>query len=305
MRTPSASVVFGLLAMCAFVVAGCSKGKTNTPAAGQTGAAHSHHHDHGVARGPNGGQIIGMESENYHGELTHDAATHRIGVYLLGEDAATAAPVDAASVTINVAADGKFAPYTLPASALPGENAGKSSHFELISEPLETVLFGQSPTPGTEVQLSVIIDGKPQLGDIDVWHLQDSAAASLGAGSADVDALLWNKEIDEQGFKIALGHHGLSLLAGSNAEPAVQITRDGKPVDDAKVFNALLDADGKTVLAEEVATVYEPPTRNEPSHYAQGAFKIPRGTRQAMIRYRIVLPEGKGERTYDVPATVK
>lgn len=305
MRSRLSSVAFGLLAMCVFLVAGCSKGKTNVPAAGQMGAAHPHHHDHGAARGPNGGHIIGMENEKYHGELTHDPATHRIGVYLLGEDAATAAPVDAASVTINVSADGKSAPYTLPAAALPGESAGKSSHFELISEPLETVLFGQSPAPGTEVQLSVIIDGKPQLGDIDVWHLQDSAAASLGAGSADVDALMWNKEIDEQGYKIALGHHGLSLLAGSKVEPAVQITRDGKPVADAKVFNALLDADGKTVLAEEVATVYEPPTTDEPSHYAQGAFKIPSGTRQATIRYRIVLPEGKGERTYDVPATVK
>ena len=119
------------------------------------------------------------------------------------------------------------------------------------------------------------------------------------------DALTWSKELKEQGYDISLGYHGTSLLAGSKVEPAVQITRDGKPVADAKVFNALLEANGKTVLAEEVATVYEPPSSDEPSHYAQGALKIPPGTREAVLRYRIILPEGKGERTYDVPVAVK
>ena len=66
-----------------------------------------------------------------------------------------------------------------------------------------------------------------------------------------------------------------------------------------------MEANGKTVLAEEVGTVYEPPSGNEPSHYAQGMLKIPSGTREAVLRYRIVLPEGKGERTYDVPVAVK
>ena len=95
------------------------------------------------------------------------------------------------------------------------------------------------------------------------------------------------------------------MLAGGDVEPAVQVTRDGQPVADAQVFNALLEDDGETVLAEEVATVYEPPTSDEPAHYAQGSLKIPSGTRQATIRYRIVLPEGKGERTFDVPVDVK
>jgi hypothetical protein len=94
-------------------------------------------------------------------------------------------------------------------------------------------------------------------------------------------------------------------MAGGKVEPAVQITRDGKPVADAKVFNALLEANGKTMLAEEVATVYEPPSSDEPSHYAQGALKIPPRIREAVLRYRIILPEGKGERTYDVPVGVK
>jgi hypothetical protein len=305
MRPILISVAFGLFAIGLFALVGCNKGKTSAPAAGQAGAAHSHHHDHGLARGPNGGHIIGMDNEKYHGELTHDAATHRIGVHLLGEDAATAAPIDAQSATIDVSIDGKSTQYSLPAVAQPSATAGKSSYFEIVSEPLETVIFGQSPSPDTEVQLSVAIDGKPTTGDIDARHIQDASAALLSPGSSEADALVWNKEVGEQDFKISLGHHGSTLLAGSKVEPAVQITREGKPVADAKVFNALLDADGKTALVEEVATVYEPPTTDEPSHYAQGSLKIPSGTRQAVIRYRIVLPEGKGEHTYDVPATVK
>lgn len=305
MRSRLSSIAIGLLMMCVFVTAGCSKGKTNAPVASQSGAAHSHHHDHGSARGPNGGHVFGLDNEKYHGELTHDAAMHRIGVHLLGEDAATAAPVSVSEVAIVVSVDDKSAKTILPAVPQPNETSGKASYFEIVSEPLETILFGRTPSPDTFVELIVMIDGKPSAGEIDVRHIQDAAAALLSRGGAQVDALVWNKEIDEQGYKIALGYHGSSLLAGSNVEPAVQITREGTPVADAKVFNALLDADGKTVLAEEVATVYEPPTTDEPSHYAQGALKIPSGTRQATLRYRIVLPEGKGEHTYDVPAAVR
>jgi hypothetical protein len=116
---------------------------------------------------------------------------------------------------------------------------------------------------------------------------------------------LWKKVVNEEGYEISLGHHGITLLAGGKVEPAVQIKRDGKPVADAKVFNALLEANGTTVLAEEVPTVYEPPSGEEPSHYAQGSLKIPPGTREAVIRLRILLPEGKGEKTYDVPVSVR
>jgi hypothetical protein len=304
MGTKSRLIACGLLTIGLFVLAGCGKGKTNTPGAGKAGAAHPHHHDHGHAHGPNGGHIIGLDTEKYHGELTHDAASHRVGIFFLGEDAATAAPIDAASVTIDVSADGKSTTYMLPAVAQPGETAGKSSYFELVSEPLETILFGQTQAPSSEVELTVTIEGKPQRGLIDTRQMQEQAAGHSHS-DADGDILVWHKEVSEQGYTIALGHHGVMLLAGSKVEPAVQITREGQPVADAKVFNGLLDADGNTVLAEEAATVYEPATTEEPSHYAQGALKIPPGTRDVTLRFRIVLPEGKGEHTYDVPVAVK
>ena len=299
MRPISISIGFGLFALCLVGLTGCSKPKTKRPSRRCT----PHHHSHGTSRGLHGGYIIGLDVENYHAELTHDDKTKRVGVYVLGEDAVTAAPIEAKSVTVNVMIGDKPFEYTLPAVVQPGDPAGKSSYFELVSEPLLSIVTGKSGSakPGRSIE------------HCDRWkaphrrcrcRAYDRACGIAKAMRAD-DALTWSKELKEQGYDISLGYHGTSLLAGGKVEPAVQITRDGKPVADAKVFNALLEANGKTVLAEEVATVYEPPSSDEPSHYAQGALKIPPGTREAVLRFRIILPEGKGERTYDVPVAVK
>jgi hypothetical protein len=304
MRALSISTGFGLAAITLLVVTGCGKSKTNPPTTGQATAppAHHHHH-HGSQRGVNGGRIIGMDIESLHAEITHDDNAKRVGIYILGDDAATATPIEAKSVTINAVIDDKASQFELPAAARPGDAVGKSSYFELISEPLFEIVTGKSQSPGNEVELRVAIDGKTHIGEISTEPYDTDTYVAAHGDAAD--ALLWIKESVEDGYKVSLGHHGVQLLAGGKVEPAVQITRDGKPVADAKVFNALFDSDGKTAFAEEVATVYEPPTSDEPSHYAQGQLKIPPGTRQAIIRYRIVFPEGKGERTYDVPVTVK
>ena len=106
MRPISISIGFGLFALCLVGLTGCSKTKTNAPPSGQA-AVTPHHHSHGTARGLHGGYIIGLDIENYHAELTHDDKTKRVGVYVLGEDAATAAPIEAKSVTINARIDDK------------------------------------------------------------------------------------------------------------------------------------------------------------------------------------------------------
>jgi hypothetical protein len=297
----SISTVLGLIAMYLVGLTACSKTKTNAPSSGQA-AVTAHHHHHGSSRGPHGGHIVGLDVENYHVELTCDEKANRTGAYVLGEDAATAAPIDAQPITIKVTIDDKPTDYTLSPVVQPGDPADKSSYFELVSEPMLAILTGKSKSQYPDIELSATIDGKPHLGEIDI---QEISTPEITQGNSTDDALLWIKVLKEQGYDISLGHHGLTLLAGSKVEPAAQITREGKPIADAKVFNALLEANGKTVLAEEVATVYEPPSGNEPSHYAQGTLKIPSGTREAVLRYRIVLPEGKGERTFDVPVTVK
>ena len=120
------------------------------------------------------------------------------------------------------------------------------------------------------------------------------------------DVLFWERpDIEHEGFTIQLGHHGINVHAGHPVEPAVSITRDGADVGDAKVFNSLVTADKTTVLAEEVATVFEPATGREPAHYAQGELDVPENVQRVIIRYRIVLPSDAGEVSYDVPVDVK
>jgi hypothetical protein len=303
MRVTSLSLQVLLGVLFISTAAGCGSKKAASPSGGKTSAAVPHHHDHGTASGPHGGSVVGLDTEKYHAEVTHDASSNRVGVYILGDDATTSVPLEAKSVTIDVKEYGKPAQYVLPAVAQAEDGAGKSSYFEIVSEPLTAVIIGQSEDPNAEARVSITADGKPQVGYIDTHHAAEATAH--GHTHAEDDALVWLQKQNEQGYDIAVGHHGVTLLAGRKVEPAVQITREGKPVADAKVFNALLAEDGKTVLSEEVPTVYEPPTGEEPSHYAQGPLEIPGGTRSVVLRYRIVLPDGKGERTVDVPASVK
>jgi hypothetical protein len=100
-------------------------------------------------------------------ELTHDHEAHRVGIYLLGSDAKTLAPIEAESVTINVSVDGKPEQFVLLAAPQEGETGGKSSYFELISEPLETIVAGESEAKNVQARLSLTIGGKPYVGMIE------------------------------------------------------------------------------------------------------------------------------------------
>lgn len=133
----------------------------------------------------------------------------------------------------------------------------------------------------------------------------DDAEKDHGHSHEGGDALVWNQEgLEKNGFSISLGHHGIRVLGGHAVEPAISITREGKAVADAKVFNSLISIEGEKVLAEEVATVYEPETEEEPSHYAQGALQVPEGLERVIIRYRIILPGDAVEVSFDDAVTV-
>lgn len=119
--------------------------------------------------------------------------------------------------------------------------------------------------------------------------------------SAD-DALVWGRtDIETAGCQIKLGHHSQTLHAGEAIEPAVSIMRGSEAVADAKVFNALIAAEGGSVLAAEVPTVYEPETADEPAHYAQGDLQVPLGTQRGIIRFRIALVGESVEQLFDLP----
>jgi predicted small lipoprotein YifL len=279
-------------------LAGCGESRpTERPGAASIVAANHEGepaHDHNA---PHGGHIVDLGSGKFHAELTHDDATRKVGVYVLDSTAAQAAPIDAESIAVNCLVDGRPAQFMLAAAPQPDDPPGTASHFELVSE----ALCNAWDAPGAGARLNVLIGGKPYTGDV---AAHDHAAGHSHSHAGD-DSLVWRHEDDEQGYHIALGHHGQTLHAGHAVEPAVGITLAGQPVADARVFNALLDADGKTVLAEEVATVYEPPSSFEPAHYAQGALRLPTAAQRVVIRYRVVLPEGHGEQAFDLPVEVE
>ncbi len=130
----------------------------------------------------------------------------------------------------------------------------------------------------------------------------DRASKSHGHSHEGDDVLFWQQEgIEYEGYAIKLGHHGIHVHAGHELEPAVSLERNDEPVDGAKVYVRLLDAQGQGDVTNEVSTVYEPPTAEEPAHYAQGKLMVPKDAKKVMIRYRIVLPDNANEFTQDVP----
>jgi len=261
-----------------------------------------HGHDHGPGghshgghvAGPHDGAVADWGGGRYHVEFTVNHDKKESVVYILGDDEKTPVPIRATSVLLSIN-EPEFQVELTP-QPLEGEAEGTSSRFVGTHDSLGMVREFAGA-------ISAEVDGTPYVGEF--AEEAHGAGHAHGHAHGEDDALVWEgTPVEHAGTKIQLGHHGRHLHAGKEVEPAVSITRDGKPVSDAKVFNALLSADGETVLAEEVATVYEPTTEEESAHYAQGALMIPKDARKVVIRFRVVLP-GEEARTFDVPVSVE
>jgi hypothetical protein len=147
-------------------LSGCGNGQS---AAGDAAAAdHEHSHEE---TGPHNGHIIELGADGYHAELVHDDAEHRVGVYLLDGSAKAAAPIDAKSIAIHVSVADQPSEYELPATAQPGDPDGKSSYFELVSEPLCKVVCGEEED--ARARIKVMLGGKPYHGIIETEHEHD------------------------------------------------------------------------------------------------------------------------------------
>jgi hypothetical protein len=166
MRSHSLYLNVAIIGICLCGFGGC--GSSRPAAEGEHGAEAAHADEHAHAEeGPHGGHIIELGNEDHHAELTHDETAHIVGVYFLGSDAKTATPIEAESVMINVSLDGEPSQYTLPAKPQDGEGDGKSSYYELQSEPLEVVVSGKSEAKKSHARLNVTIGGKPYVGLIE------------------------------------------------------------------------------------------------------------------------------------------
>jgi len=246
---------------------------------------------HGHGAGPHEGTLADWGGGKYHVEFTVDHDKKESVVYVLGSDEKTPDPIKADKLLLSIN-DPEFQ-VELTADPLEGEADGTSSRFVGAHESLGIVReFAGS--------ISAEVDGTPYVGEF-----SEAAHGAGGHTHGEDDALVWEGEpVEHAGTQLLLGHHGKHLHAGEEVEPAVSITRDGKPVTDAKVFNALVSPDGETVLAKEVPTVFEPTTEEEPAHYAQGALAIPKDVKKVAIRFRVVLT-GEEAKTFDVPISVE
>ena len=266
---------------------GCGREIKVPPSAAESADGHAH-----PSAGPHGGSLVELGNEEYHAELVHGDAAGTVTVYVLDSAAKASVAIDAPEMSINLTHDGRGEQFKLAASAAPGDSQGNASRFVSTDAELAEDLDQEEAA----AELVVNIHGKQYRGAIQHGH--DHAGGHHHEGD---DTLVWQRQdIQHAGYVISIGHHSKVLHAGEPVEPAVSISRDGQPVSDAQVFNSLWSGDGKTALAEEMRTVYEPPTDEEPAHYAQGGLKIPSDAKNVVIRYRIVLPANAPEVSYDV-----
>lgn len=275
-----------VLSFAVLSLSGCNNSSTTDRSTeSRSAGSATAEHDHPTA-GPHKGDLVELGNEEYHAEIVYGDGGE-VTVYVLDSHAEKAVPIDAAEVVINLTHDGEAEQFKLPAKSDLGDPAGKSSRFSIKVEELADDLRAK----GTTAKLVISINGKSYSGKIE--NNAQKTGASHGHAHGKDDSLVWVREETVSGLTVKLGHHGKLLRAGTQIEPAASITVAGKPVVDARVFNSLIDADGKAVLAKEKATVYEPETAEEPAHYAQGKLSVPAGLKSAIIRFRIETANGQ------------
>jgi hypothetical protein len=120
-------------------------------------AAHAH-----AEEGPHKGHLIELGKEEYHGELLHDDAAHKITIYLLDGEAKKGIAIAEKELTLNVVVDGKPSQFKLPAVSQSDDLVGQSSRFELVDHNLCEAL----DNPKCKGRLNVTIAGKQFSGEV-------------------------------------------------------------------------------------------------------------------------------------------
>lgn len=157
--------------LLSFLAMGCNNASAPnaTPTSnGSSPAAAVHDHP---SEGPHHGDLVELGNEEYHAEIVHGAGGE-VTVYILDGKAATAVPIDAAEVTINLTHDGKAEQFKLAASPDASDPSGKSSRFTLKDEELA----GDLDQKATKARIAVQIDGKSFSGGIEHHHEGDGHA---------------------------------------------------------------------------------------------------------------------------------
>ena len=151
-----------VLSALAITFAGCSDDGQKKPEAQGSAAAHGHAEGGHPEEGPHHGHLIELGNEEYHAELIHDDATHKVTIYLLDGAAKKAVAIPDKELSLNLVFAGKPQSYKLAALAQAEDAAGQSSRFELTSKELCDALDDEK----TSGRLNVNIAGKPYSGSV-------------------------------------------------------------------------------------------------------------------------------------------
>jgi hypothetical protein len=174
---PALFVVLGIA-----VIVGCTDQRSpDGPAAKRDAAkdsaksaADSHAHDHDcdhVEKGPHGGQVFELGGD-YHAELVHDEASHRVQIFLLDAAVRDGVAIGEKQIVINAVVAGKPATFELAAAPLDGEGDGRSSRFESNDQALFHAVVEDHDSKS---RLRVNIDGKQYVAEIAACEEHDHA----------------------------------------------------------------------------------------------------------------------------------
>lgn len=103
-------------------------------------------HSHGET-GPHGGSLVEIGEHEHHAEVVIDHDAHKVLVYILGHDPATAEPIEAAELTLIHGEES----YTLTAAPQESDPEGRSSRFELENDELIHEILDAGELEGTLV----------------------------------------------------------------------------------------------------------------------------------------------------------
>jgi hypothetical protein len=148
-------------------IAGCA------PATAPKDAAPERHHendghDHSTGEhshiGPHNGQLIELGSKDeFHAEMLHDDANHRVTIYILDGRAKENVPISQSELVINMVSGGAPKQYKLAAVTQANELPNMASCFQLEDESLCEALDGTD----AKGRLAVDINGKQFVGEIE------------------------------------------------------------------------------------------------------------------------------------------
>jgi len=142
------------------VLSGCSNDDPKKPAEHAVGEKHA---DAGhPEEGPHNGHLIELGKEEYHAELVHDDAAHKVTIYLLDGAAKKAVAIADKELSVNIVVGGKPQQYKLLAVPQSEDAAGQASRFELTNEELCEALDDEK----TAGRLNVAIAGKSYSGEM-------------------------------------------------------------------------------------------------------------------------------------------